>query len=43
MNYDFKIKDSVYLAVVHMFNKLYEFPLVIVKDGVSTEFQIDDS
>ena len=43
MNYDFKIKNSVYLTVVHMFNKLYCFLLVVVKDGVPTEFQIVDS
>ena len=43
VNYDYKIKNSVYLTVVHMFNKLYDFLLVVVKDGVPTEFQIDDS
>ena len=43
MTYDFKIKNSVYLAIVHMFNKLYDFLLVVVKDSVPTEFQIDDS
>ena len=26
-----------------MFNKLYDFPLLVLKDGVPTEFQIDDS
>ena len=35
--------NSVYLTVVHIFNKLYDFLLVVVKDGVPTEFQIDNS
>ena len=29
--------------VVHIFNKLYDFPLVVVKGSVPIEFQIDDS
>ena len=43
VNYDYKIKDSVYLTLVHMFNKLYDFLLVVVKESVPTEFQIHDS
>ena len=26
-----------------MYNKIYDFPLVVVKDSVPTQFQIDDS
>ena len=42
LNYDRKFKNAVHLTVVHMCNKMYNFPLVVVKDGVSTEYQIDD-
>ena len=43
MNYDRKLKNTVYLTVVHMYNTMYDFPLVVVKDDVPAEFQIDDS
>ena len=44
VNYYYKIRNSVYLTVVHIYNKLYHFPLVVVvKYIIPTEFQIDDS
>ena len=43
VNYDRKIKNAVYLTVVHMYNKLYAFPLVVIKESIPTEFQIDDA
>ena len=43
LNYDRKLKNNVYLTIVHMYNKMYDYPLVVVKDSIPTEFQIDDS
>ena len=43
LNYDRKLKNTVYLTVVHMYNKMYDFLLPVVKDGVAAEFQIDNS
>lgn len=43
LNYHWKLKNNVYLTVVHMYNKMYDFPLVVVKDSVPAEIQIDDS
>ena len=43
LNYHKKIKNSVYLTVVRMFNNMYSVPLIVAKDGVPIEFQIDDS
>ena len=43
LNSDRKLKNAVYLTVVHMYNKMYDFPLAVVKDGVPAEFQKDDS
>jgi len=40
---DWNVKTSVYLTVVHMFNKSYDFPLVVTQEDIPAAFQIDDN
>ena len=43
LNYDRNLKNIVYLTAIHMYNKMYNFPLVVVRNGVPIDYQIDDS
>jgi len=42
LNYDRKVKNSVYLTVVHMYDKSFAFPLLGTKEAFPVDFQIDD-
>jgi hypothetical protein len=42
LNYDHKVKDNVYLTIIHMLDKEYQFPLTVVNDTLSEEAMIDD-
>ena len=42
VNYDRKIKGGVYLTIVHMWNKQFNFPLVTTKDPIPDSCQVDD-
>ena len=43
VNYDRKIKGGVYLTIVHMWNKQFNFPLVTTKDPIPDACQVDDN
>ena len=38
-NYDQKVKYSIYLTIVHMWSRLYNDPLVVVRDDIPPECQ----
>jgi len=42
LNYDLKVKDNVYLTIIHMRDKQFNFPITIITDPIDPEFQIDD-
>ncbi len=44
VSYDHKVKNSVYLTIIHMFNKQFQYPLVTVKEPthIPASFQLDD-
>jgi hypothetical protein len=42
LNYDHKVKDNVYLTIIHMLDKEYQFLLTVVNDTLSDEAIFDD-
>jgi hypothetical protein len=42
LNYDLKVKDNVYLTIIHMRDKQFNFPITIITEPIDPEFQIDD-
>jgi len=43
LNFNRRVKNSVYLTVVHMYDKSFAFPLVVTKEDIPVDFQIDDA
>ena len=42
VNYDEKVKNCIYLTIVHMWSRMYNDPLVVVRDDIPPDCQIED-